>query len=69
VPLPAQVGAPPGVTFGLIFLLAFVFGSIPAAIGAGALYGVSLADADWLRALPPDEHHTSLGPVWSSLGE
>ena len=33
------VGAPPGVSFGLTFLLAFVFGSIPAAIGAGALYG------------------------------
>ncbi|EOD26959.1 hypothetical protein EMIHUDRAFT_59778, partial [Emiliania huxleyi CCMP1516] len=43
------VGAPPGVTFGLTFLLAFVFGSIPAAIGAGALFGVSLADADWLH--------------------
>ena len=33
------VAAPPGVAFGLTFLLAFVFGSIPAAIGAGALYG------------------------------
>ena len=43
------VAAPPGVAFGLTFLLAFVFGSIPAAIGAGALYGVSLADADWLH--------------------
>ena len=43
------VGAPPGVKFGLTFLLAFVFGSIPAAIGAGALFGVSLADADWLH--------------------
>ena len=43
------VGAPPGVSFGLTFLLAFVFGSIPAAIGAGVLYGVSLADADWLH--------------------
>lgn len=43
------VDAPPGVSFGLTFLLAFVFGSIPAAIGAGALYGVSLADADWLH--------------------
>ena len=43
------VAAPPGVSFGLTFLLAFVFGSIPAAIGAGALYGVSLADADWLH--------------------
>jgi hypothetical protein len=43
------VGAPPGVSFGLTYLLAFVFGSIPAAIGAGALYGVSLADSDWLH--------------------
>ena len=43
------VAAPPGVSFGLTFLLAFVFGSIPGAIGAGALYGVSLADADWLH--------------------
>lgn len=44
-----KVRAPPGVSFGLTFLLAFVFGSIPAAIGAGVLYGVSLADADWLH--------------------
>lgn len=44
-----SVGAPPGVSFGLTFLLAFVFGTIPAAIGAGVLYGVSLADADWLH--------------------
>lgn len=44
-----SVDAPPGVAFGLTFLLAFVFGSIPAAIGAGALFGVSLADADWLH--------------------
>ena len=29
--------APKGVCFGLTYLLAFVFGSIPAAIGAGAL--------------------------------
>ena len=43
------VDAPSGVTFGLTFLLAFVFGSIPGAIGAGALYGVSLADSDWLH--------------------
>ena len=43
------VAAPPSVSFGLTFLLAFVFGSIPAAIGAGALYSVSLADADWLH--------------------
>jgi hypothetical protein len=44
-----KVGAPKGVSFGLTFLLAFVFGSIPAAIGANLLYGVSLADADWLH--------------------
>ena len=43
------VAAPPNVTFGLTFLLAFVFGSIPAAITAGAFYGVSLADCDWLH--------------------
>ena len=43
------VAAPPGVAFGLTFLLAFVFGTIPATIGAGALYGVSLADADYLH--------------------
>ena len=47
------VAAPPGVCFGLTFLLAFVFGTIPAAIGAGALYGVSLADADWLHGGQP----------------
>ena len=41
--------APRGVCFGLTYLLAFVFGSIPAAIGAGALYGAALADADWLH--------------------
>jgi hypothetical protein len=44
-----KVQAPAGVGFGLTYLLAFVFGSIPAAIGAGALYGASLADADWLH--------------------
>ena len=44
-----KVQAPTGVGFGLTYLLAFVFGSIPAAIGAGALYGASLADADWLH--------------------
>jgi hypothetical protein len=44
-----KVCAPPGVSFGLTFLLAFVFSSIPAAIGAGLLYGVTLADADWLH--------------------
>ena len=45
--------APKGVCFGLTYLLAFVFGSIPAAIGAGALYGASLADADWLHGAAP----------------
>lgn len=40
--------APPGVTFGLAFLLVFVFGSIPAALQAGQ-FGVSLADSDWLH--------------------
>ncbi|KAL1496004.1 hypothetical protein AB1Y20_014640 [Prymnesium parvum] len=43
------VRAPPGVSFGLTFLLAFVFASIPAAVAAGLLYGASLADADWLH--------------------
>jgi len=43
------VEAPPGVSFGLTFLLAFVFGTIPAAIGAGALFGVSLADSDFFH--------------------
>ena len=45
--------APKGVCFGLTYLLAFVFGSIPAAISAGALYGASLADADWLHGAAP----------------
>lgn len=40
--------APQGVTFGLAFLLVFVFGSIPAALQAGQ-FGVSLADSDWLH--------------------
>jgi hypothetical protein len=44
-----RVRAPPGVTFGLTCLLAFVFGTIPAAIGAGLLYGKPLADVDWLH--------------------
>ncbi|KAL3893419.1 MAG: hypothetical protein SGPRY_014247, partial [Prymnesium sp.] len=43
------VKAPPGVSFGLTYLLVFVFGSIPAAIAAGVLYDVSLADSDWLH--------------------
>ena len=33
--------------FGFKFLLAFVFGSIPAAIIAAACYNVTLADCDW----------------------
>ena len=45
----SKVGAPKGVVFGLQFLLVFVFGSIPAAIGAGSVYGDSLADVDWLH--------------------
>ena len=53
------VAAPPGVAFGLTFLLAFVFGTIPAAIGAGALYGVSLADADYLHGANPTYHDCS----------
>ena len=44
-----KANAPAGVCFGLQFLLLFVFGSIPAAIGAGALFGASLADVDWLH--------------------
>jgi hypothetical protein len=44
-----RVRAPPGVTFGLTCLLAFVFGTIPAAIGAGVLFGKPLADVDWLH--------------------
>mmetsp|Transcript_11627 Transcript_11627/g.38244 ORF Transcript_11627/g.38244 Transcript_11627/m.38244 type:complete len:443 (-) Transcript_11627:59-1387(-) len=44
-----KVEAPRGVVYGLQYLLLFVFGSIPAAIGAGALYGDSLADVDWLH--------------------
>lgn len=44
-----RVRAPPGVTFGLTCLLVFVFGTIPAAIGAGLLFGKPLADVDWLH--------------------
>ena len=43
------VGAPKTVVFGLQYLLAFVFGTIPAAIAAGALFDASLADADFLH--------------------
>jgi len=40
---------PKGVTVGFAFLLSFVFLTIPAAIAAETLYGVSLADCDWLH--------------------
>jgi len=40
---------PKGVTVGFVTLLLFVFLSIPAAIAAKVLYGVSLADSDWLH--------------------
>ncbi|KAJ1460089.1 hypothetical protein M885DRAFT_478242 [Pelagophyceae sp. CCMP2097] len=45
----SKVQAPEGVQFGLQFLLVFVFASIPAAIFSGLLYGVSLADCDYLH--------------------
>lgn len=44
-----KTDAPKGVTFGLWFLLVFVFGSIPAAIASEKLFGASLADVDWLH--------------------
>ena len=44
-----KANAPPGVTFGLQYLLLFVFGSVPAALGADALFHASLADVDWLH--------------------
>jgi len=40
---------PKGVTVGFTALLLFVFLTIPAAIAAKLLYGVSLADSDWLH--------------------
>ena len=40
---------PKGVTVGFATCLLFVFLTIPAAIGAQVLYGVSLADSDWLH--------------------
>ena len=40
---------PKGVTVGFACCLLFVFLSIPAAIAAKVLYGVSLADSDWLH--------------------
>lgn len=40
---------PKGVTIGFAACLVFVFLTIPAAIAAQILYGVSLADSDWLH--------------------
>ena len=40
---------PKGVTVGFLTCLLFVFLTIPAAIAAQVLYGVSLADSDWLH--------------------
>lgn len=40
---------PKGVTVGFATCLVFVFLTIPAAIAAQLLYGVSLADSDWLH--------------------
>ena len=40
---------PKGVTVGFATCLLFVFLTIPAAIAAKLLYGVSLADSDWLH--------------------
>jgi len=40
---------PKGVTVGFATCLVFVFLTIPAAIAAQVLYGVSLADSDWLH--------------------
>lgn len=42
-------GTPKGVTVGFATCLLFVFLTIPAAIAAKVLYGVSLADSDWLH--------------------
>ena len=44
-----QVQTPKGVTVGFATCLLFVFLTIPAAIAAKVLYGVSLADSDWLH--------------------
>lgn len=44
-----KTAAPRGVVFGLWYLLAFVFGSIPAAIFSERLFDASLADVDWLH--------------------
>jgi hypothetical protein len=40
---------PKGVTVGFATILLFVFLTIPAAIASQVLYGVSLADSDWLH--------------------
>ena len=44
-----ETNCPKGVTVGFASLLLFVFLTIPAAIAAKLLYGVSLADSDWLH--------------------
>lgn len=44
-----QNDTPKGVTVGFAACLVFVFLTIPAAIAAQVLYGVSLADSDWLH--------------------
>ena len=44
-----ESGTPKGVTVGFATCLLFVFLTIPAAIAAKVLYGVSLADSDWLH--------------------
>lgn len=43
------IHCPPAVVVGFAACLVFVFLTIPAAIAAKLLYGVSLADADWLH--------------------
>ncbi|EJK44787.1 hypothetical protein THAOC_36646, partial [Thalassiosira oceanica] len=42
---------PKGVVVGFATCLLFVFLTIPAAIAAKLLYGVSLADSDWLHGM------------------
>lgn len=44
-----QAACPKGVTVGFATCLLFVFLTIPAAIAAKVMYGVSLADSDWLH--------------------
>ncbi|KAL4857285.1 hypothetical protein ACK3TF_002575 [Chlorella vulgaris] len=41
--------APPLTLFGFYFLLAFVFATIPAGIYAKQVYGLALANVDWLH--------------------